>query len=169
MTYRVFLSHNAVDADLVTAIKRAAAAVNTEVYTYDQDIQAGADLPTKLLNAIRRSDALVALLTQNAMYRPAVQQEIGCAVQQRKPVIALVEKGLNAQELTLVQGLEHIPLDPRNPDEAWWKLQRSLTGLRDSQAKGLLWLSVIVGVIATVFFASKDDETDTNETDSAGI
>ena len=64
MKYHVFLSHNAADADLVAAIRRHAAAVNTEVYTYDLDIQAGRPIPDKLTSAIDRSDALVALLTQ---------------------------------------------------------------------------------------------------------
>src|SRR5690349_6653963 len=100
MTYTLFLSHNATDGHVVDAIQERSHAAGLEVYSYRDDVRAGFPLAEKLGNAIRRSDALVAILTKSGAARPAIQQEIGAAIALRKPVFALVEDGVDPATLT---------------------------------------------------------------------
>jgi hypothetical protein len=161
--YRVFLSHNAADASLVERIKRAASAIGISVYTYNDDVKAAELLSDKLVAEIREANALVALLTSDGLYRPAIQQEIGCAVGMGKRVVPIVEKGLDANQLTLLQGREYITLDKNAPETAVLALQQSLThhkSLSDAEAttaanKELLILLGLLFLIGALVFGSE--------------
>lgn len=95
MAYTVFVSHSGEDFDLVRAIQEAALPLGIAIYTYEQDLQPGDNLPEKLLERIGASDAVLVLLTQSGATSPAVQQEIGAAKHAKKLVIPLVDEGID--------------------------------------------------------------------------
>jgi hypothetical protein len=53
----------------------------------------------------------VALLTAAGSQRHAISPEVGCALKAGKPIIAVVEEGVDFQGYTLLQGREYVPLN----------------------------------------------------------
>jgi hypothetical protein len=115
MGYMVFLSHNAVDAPWVKWIGTNCNAIGIEAYLYEHDLRPGQMLADKVQAAIRNSDALVVLLTENSVFSPYVQQEVGLAKGLHKSVIPLVQPGIGQQHLAMLQGVEYIEFDFGNP------------------------------------------------------
>lgn len=171
MPYTLFLSHNASDSKIVQEIKARCEATGVSVYTYEDDVRAGSNIVEKLTTAIRKCDGLVAILTRNGATRPAIQQEIGVAVGLNKPVYALVEDGVDAATLTLLQGIEHIRLDIERIGDALLALQQSITRRREDdltvqltserdrlelQRDALLAaVAVLIVVVALVYMSKK--------------
>jgi hypothetical protein len=111
MAYTVFVSYAAEDRPYVDAIRAAARPLGIAVYSYDQDLKPGENLPAKLVSNIASSDAVVAILTARGAASQAVNQEIGAARSAGKPIIPLFEKGVDPAKFTLLQGIEHDILD----------------------------------------------------------
>jgi nucleoside 2-deoxyribosyltransferase len=86
--------------------------VGIELVLIDEITSAGASWQGAALDAIRRSDCIIADLTGE---NPHVMYEVGFAQALRKPVIPIVQKGasLPAQ----IQGDLYLPYDPAAPDE----------------------------------------------------
>lgn len=115
---RVFFSHSTLDLPTVRAIKDEAAGAGVEVYVHEDHPEPGTNLTEKLAQAIATSDAVLVLLTANAVPSPFVNQEIGVAIGKRIPVIPLVEAGMPPGHLAMLQGLEYIPFQADRPHEA---------------------------------------------------
>lgn len=152
MEYTLFLSHNTADMDVVQEVRRRSEASGISIYMFENDAQAGTSIASKLTNAIRASDGLVAVLTKTAAARPAIQQEIGAAVALGKPVFALVEEGVEVAALALLQGLEYIHLDVDRLGDAMLALQRSVTKHRERLRNGLIAAAVLMLIIIALLY-----------------
>lgn len=174
MPYTLFLSHNASDAKLVHEIKARCEAAGVSVYTYEDDVRAGFSIVEKLTSAIRRCDGLVAILTRHGATRPAIQQEIGVAVGLGRPVYALVEDGVDAATLTLLQGIEYIRLDLERFGDTLIALQQSITRRQssdrnaqlaserdrlESQRNALLAAVVVLLAIVAIVYLAENPKT----------
>jgi hypothetical protein len=115
---RIFFSHSTLDLPTVRAIKDEAASTGVEVYVHEDHPEPGTHLTDKLTQAIATSDAVIVLLTANAMPSSFVNQEIGVAIGKRIPIIPLVEVGMPPECLAMLQGLEYIPFQPDRLHEA---------------------------------------------------
>ncbi|MGH9426947.1 MAG: toll/interleukin-1 receptor domain-containing protein [Terriglobia bacterium] len=149
MAYRVFLSHSSTDARWVKWIAANAQQVGIEVYLYEHDPQPGRLLADKVQAAIQSSDALVVLLTGNSQFSAYVQQEIGAAKALNKPVIPLVQPGINQATLAMLQGVEYIPFDFRNPQAALTTLLQHLQTARLAKERGQAIAVLLIGAIIT--------------------
>lgn len=107
----VFLSHSTLDGHLVQVVREQATTLGVNVYLHEEHPEPGVQLSTKLIEAIERSDALIVLITRNASASNFVNQEIGVALGKQKPIIPLVEKGVSANLLAMLQGVEYVPFD----------------------------------------------------------
>jgi hypothetical protein len=74
--------------------RNQAVAAGMEVYLAEHDVQAGESLAMNVRSAIRRSDAIVVLLTKSGAASAYVHQEVGVAVEAGKLVIPIVETGV---------------------------------------------------------------------------
>jgi nucleoside 2-deoxyribosyltransferase len=110
MAYRIFLSHSEKDPKLLASIREAAHAAGVELYTFEDDPQPGSNLKEKLLGALQASDAVVALLTPNAAISPTVQQEIGAALQLKKPIIPLFADGVEVARFPFLAEIEYVKI-----------------------------------------------------------
>lgn len=157
MAYSLFLSHNAADFEIVREIKRRSEAAGITVYTYEDDVQAGSRIVDKLTEAIRNADGLVAILTRHGATRPAIQQEIGVAVGLGKPIYPLVEDGVEAATLTLLQGIEYIRFDLAKIGDALVALQQSITRQRNKeQEKVLMAVAALIAIVAVIYLANNE-------------
>jgi len=64
--YRIFLSHSHKDKDFVDLITIMSKLIDINVYRYDHDIQPGKNIADKLKEAIRKSDAMIVLLSETS-------------------------------------------------------------------------------------------------------
>lgn len=166
MDYRVFLSHSNEDADHVNRVKGQVAPLGVDLYAAEHDVQAGHNLEGKVLAAIRESDALVVLLTVDGAESAYVQQEVGAAKAAGTLVIPLVAVGVDRTRLGMLQGIEYIEFDPRQPEEAMDKLTLRLgkllrekqnldTQTLRSQRDLALVLAAVLGLILLAIFTSE--------------
>lgn len=130
MPYTVFVSHTGQDYDLVKAIQQAADAKNIQIYTYKQDPQPGTNLPDKLQEQIRESDALTVLLTESGARNPAIHEEIGIAKEVGIPIIPVLdEETLSLEEIPFLQGVEHLSFNRSQPLATVHRLAKRLESL----------------------------------------
>jgi hypothetical protein len=151
MAYNIFLSHSSLDASWVKWIKANAQQVGIEVYLYEHDPQPGRLVADKVQDAIKACDTLVVLLTGNSQFSPYVQQEVGAATALNKRVIPLVQPGVSQSSLAMLQGVEYIPFDFRNPQPALSTLLGHLQGAKQGKERGeailLLIGAIVVGAL----------------------
>ncbi len=137
VTGQIFISHSSRDPLAVETVRLQLLAAGVTPYMYEYDHQPGAVLVDKLRAAIATSDAVVVLLTAAGAGSETVHQEIGIALGLLKPVIPLVEAGVGAKELALLNGLEYVLFDPQSPQAALAamtnQVQRLLEGHTQTQ------------------------------------
>jgi len=157
---KVFLSHSSGDAEVVNMFRNQAVAAGVEVYLAEHDVQAGESLAMKVRSAIRRSDAIVVLLTKSGAASAYVHQEVGVAVEAGKPVIPIVETGVSS--LAMLGGIEYISFDPAHPEGAIRDLTSLLTRLaeqmrREDEARARrqpqMEMLVLLGLLVLVLVA----------------
>lgn len=146
MPYTVFVGHSGDDYDLVEAIQDAARPKGIRVYTYEQDLQPGADLSAKLQRRIRSADVLVVLLTEDGAFNPTVNQEVGIAKEAGTTIVPVIdEKAVSISELPFLQGIEYLPFNRSNPVETVRQLSGHLSRLADDKQKRQQRALLLVG------------------------
>jgi hypothetical protein len=144
MTFKIFLSHSSSDKDLVNMIADNAKMIGIDVYLYEHDFHPEMPVANKLKDAIKKSDAMVVLLTKNSESSPYVQQEIGVAEGYEKLIIPLVETDVNQQNLAMLTGKEYISLDVNNLQESLPKLSTYLKQLKEGKEAIELVVAIII-------------------------
>jgi hypothetical protein len=79
-----------------------------------------------------------------------VQQEIGYALRSQRPLIPLVEKGVDPKNLGALQGREYIEYDPVQPQQALLRTAtyvKSLKLKKEEQEKALLTAGAIIAFL----------------------
>jgi len=151
MAYTVFLSHSEQDFDLVRAIQDAATPLGVTIYTFEQDLQPGNNLPQKLLDRIRACDAMIVLLTHAGSTSRAVNQEIGAAKQANKLIMPIVDVGVDPKTFPLLQGVEYLTLNRANPAETLVKVTGRLAQLKNAADIGKLVLLALAALALWAF------------------
>jgi len=141
MPYRVFISHSTRDQGLVIALANLLSKYGATVFVAEWYLSPGEQLAKKVFEQIRSSDCVAVLLTRNGMRSNWVQQEIGFAISSRKPLIPLVERGVERKDLGALQRREFIQYDPDHPQEALLRTATYVSSLKlkkEEQEKALL-------------------------------
>ena len=148
MAYSVFLSHSmtAEDVPLVRTIADQLGSLNISCYVAERDPKFGQSLAQKVESALRGCDCLVGLLTKGGSASAYVNQEIGLAVGLNKPIIPIVEKGLDIRGLRT--GVEWIEFDRDRPQACLLKLLPHMVGRAAAKEKANLIGLLIVGGLA---------------------
>lgn len=131
----VFFSHSTHDPDWVTRIASQASAAGVDLYLAEHDVQVGENLSEKVTRAIEACDALIVLLSKHSLHSVYVQQEIGVAHHAGKFVIPILMEDVADQDLGILNGVEHIRLDPSDAHEALVCLSAVLSQLIDHQRR----------------------------------
>lgn len=129
MPLEIFLSHNHRDREWSERLGIQAAALGIKPYLAEHDVRPGEPLAQKIQAAIRRSVAVVVLISDNSVSAPYVQQEIGYALRCNKVIIPLVQPGISSDALAMLQGVEYIPFDFEDPTDGLRGLNVALTRL----------------------------------------
>jgi len=86
----VFISHSGPDTWVARKIADGCEAVSAQAFLDEAEISIGAIFETDILNALKKSDELVALFTPWSLDRPYVWLEIGAAWYKGIPIIAVL-------------------------------------------------------------------------------
>lgn len=138
MAYSVFLSHSMTPEDepFVRTIVEQLRILNIQCYIAEHDGQFGQSLAAKVELALRNCDCLLALLTMGGSQSSYVNQEIGLAVGLNKPIIPIVEKGVDLRGFKA--GVEWVEFDRKNPQACLLKLAPHMVGLAAAKEKSTL-------------------------------
>lgn len=154
MAYRVFISHSTQDQGLVISLANLLSKFEVEPFVAEWYLTPGERLDKKVLEQIKKSDCVVALLTRNGIRSSWVQQEIGYSLQQDKLVIPIVEKGIDSKDLAALQGKEYIEYDPYHYHQALTKLSTYLKSLKLKKQEKEKALLVLGGLLAFVLLVT---------------
>ena len=125
----VFLSHSCDDLQHVALVKRQIEALGVDVYLAEHDLRPGTSIAAKVQEAIKRCHAVVVLITGNSIDSAFVQQEVGIARAFDKPIVPIVEKGVDVSRLGILREVEYLELDLTSPEEAMARVSASLQPL----------------------------------------
>lgn len=155
MAYKVFISHSTRDQGVVISLANLLSRFGIEVFVAEWYLTPGERLDKKVFKQIDSSDCVVVLLTQNGIRSNWVHQEIGYALKSEgRPLIALVEKGIDARELAALQGREYIEYDPFWPQEALIRTSTYVKSLRLKKEEQEKTLLVAGGILAFLLLLS---------------
>jgi len=154
MAYRVFISHSTQDQGLVISLANLLSKFGVEVFVAEWYFTPGERLDEKVFEQIKNSDCIVALLTRNGLRSNWVQQEIGYSLQQDKPVIPMVEKGIEPKDLAALQGREYIEYDRYQYQQALSKLSTYVKSLKLKKEDKEKVLLVLGGLLAFLLLVS---------------
>jgi hypothetical protein len=127
----VFISHAECDVEPLHILEDALQKEAIEFYVAEEDLQPGVDLSSKILEALRKSDAMIALMTEAGTKSPSVNQEVGIALKSNLRVIPLVQEGVNVG--VFLDGLEQSRFDSKTLPHVCARVASFVTRLnRDS-------------------------------------
>jgi nucleoside 2-deoxyribosyltransferase len=153
MEFAVFISHHSADCAITDRVRRFTESIGLQPYLFENHPEAGEQLASKLVEAIRSSQAFVVVLTKMGSTRASVQQEVGAAVALGKPIFALVEDGVDVASFAMIQGIEFIRLNVERAEESIESLQRSIAAYRRKELSRLIWVLVLVALALGVAWA----------------
>jgi TIR domain len=87
VSYLVFISHSGEDTWIARKLSADCVSAGAETFLDETQIAVGADFEVDILEALRRADELVVIITPWALNRPYVWLEIGAAWFKGIPII----------------------------------------------------------------------------------
>ena len=125
----VFLSHATADAEQVALVSRQIEALGIDVYLAEHDPKPGTSVAQKVEEALKRSNAVVVLITSVSINSAYVQQEVVLARAHGKVIVPIIEKGVDKSRLGLLGEVEWLELDLSTPEAAMANMTASLQPL----------------------------------------
>jgi hypothetical protein len=125
----VFLSHSTDDLAHVALVKRQIEALGIEVYLAEHDPRPGTSIAAKVEQAMRRCHAVVVMITHTSINSAYVQQEVGLARAFGKPIVPIVELGVEKSRLGMLGEVEYLELDLTHLELALANVSASLQPL----------------------------------------
>jgi len=147
MALDVFISYSSKDLSVANQVKALIQRPNCRVFLAKYSLQAGSEISTGIIDAIRRCDLFILLWSENARSSEWVPQEIGIAKGLNKPIIPVVLHPSTKPSAFLV-GTNVLPLY-EDPAEALTWLQTNVfeQAAKQERTEGLAWLGLGAGVV----------------------
>lgn len=152
MAFTAFLSHSAKDENLVRLVARNLEVNNiAPIIALDVRPSQHPQLITeKVKTLLQQSDCVIAFLTKAGVESGWVQQEIGFSLD-KKPIIPIVESGVQPSQLAFLHGTEFIPIERGDISKSMLKLvtwTMSMKAEKENRDKVITLGAIIVGIIA---------------------
>ena len=150
MVYNVFISHTEAKEDEPIIYRCIDWLKTNNIGYYLAELSFDPiPLPVKIGNAIRASDCVLVIQTQEGDMSTWVQQEAAMAYTLKKPVIVLVEEGVEVKGL--LRDIEHIVFDRANPDKAFFKVTEHFVNAKRAKEASERAAGFILGTLALMF------------------
>ncbi len=100
MPFNIFISYSSRELPLVDLIRRSLSDIEAKVFIAEHSVLPGESLPAKILDAIGRCNLFILLWSRNSKESEWVNQEIGVARANGKPILPIMlEPGLRLPAL----------------------------------------------------------------------
>ena len=142
---KIFLSYHSSDKKFVDYLAESLFRFGMEPIVVENNIQAGANITQKVIEALEDFDIFMPIITRNSVNSEWVNQEIGFAVartnsypsqrgmifpgQQQGYVIPIIQTGLGSKIKGFLVNIEGIKYDPRSPDNTVIQIFLQLSNL----------------------------------------
>lgn len=123
---KIFVSHALRDSNLLTKIIEALQPYGITLLVAEHYEDMSHTISEKIEEMIRTCDVGLVLLTDNGFDSKFVQQEIGYLKSSKKPILQIVQMGIEKRLTGFLYGRGYIWLNPANPDLAIKKMARTL-------------------------------------------
>jgi hypothetical protein len=123
---KIFVSHSLKDKDLIHEIKNTLEPLGITLLIAEHHNDLNKTITSKIESLIWQCDVGLILLTKNGYKSKFVQQEIGYVKSCNKPILQVVQSGLENKISGFLYGRDFIVYDPENPQIATQKIKRSL-------------------------------------------
>lgn len=127
---KIFVSHSLKDNELLRAIQENLGRHGFQLLIAEHLLAFNKTISEKIKELIQQCDVGLILLTENGLNSKFVSEEIGFLEAKGKPIIRVIQKGLNNQYSGFKFGTDFIELDPEDPTSAHEKLEREMLKLR---------------------------------------
>ena len=98
----VFLSHATADAKQVALVSRQIEALGIDVYLAEHDPKPGTSVAHHVEEALKRSNAVVVLITSVSINSAYVQQEVGLSRAHGKVSVPIIDKAVHTSRFGLL-------------------------------------------------------------------
>lgn len=146
MAFKVFVSHSTEDLDIVKAIHASLTWRGVDCYVSSYSPAYGQDLPTAIMENLKNSDCIIALLTKGGTRSPWVNQEIGAARVLGKIIIPLVERGVKVRGV--LQQVWQARFERKNPNPTIGNVAEKIAQLKVEKEFG----EAIVAIAGVILF-----------------
>lgn len=165
--YQVFVSHKTEELYLLEGLFRALNQVGIGVYIAERAPWPGVYLyDQKIIPAIASSDSVLVLVTSASAASPDVNQEIGIARSHSKPIVALVERGIQVKGVLV--GREVVVFDRQNPlpalQAAFDHVRSQAASKEKAEAEGRRNAALAIGFLALLFILGGSGGTQNRKT-----
>ena len=123
---RIFISHAIKDAELIENVKKTLEPHKIELLIAEHYVDTQNTITQKIESMIKGCDFALFLLTEHGFNSFFVHQEVGYALSQRKPMIQLVQIGLENKISGFLYGRDYISYNLDNPDLALNNMKKIL-------------------------------------------
>jgi nucleoside 2-deoxyribosyltransferase len=154
MAYKVFISHSTQDRGIVISLANLLTKLGIETFVAEWYFNPGERIDKKVFSQIDQADCVIVLLTRNGLRTNWIHQEIGYAIKSGKPIIPLVEKGVEHEDLAALQGKEYIEYNPLQPQQALIKASTYVKSLKLKKEEREKLLLVASGILALLLLLS---------------
>lgn len=148
MALQVFISHSTKDPDIVQALSDFVAGQGAASMLAEIIVSPGTWLQDKVKDMISKSDIVIALITKNGVRSDWVQSEIGMAIGMNKPIVPLLEDGVD--EPSPLKGKEYIRFSSTNIELTFESLSKFIQKRISLKTRKLAGVIVLVAGIAAV-------------------
>ncbi len=150
MVLNVFFSHSTgvEDSWIVDSVEnyyRSNPQFGVDIYIAERYPEPGRSISEKIMERIRESDCVLFLLTKNGTYSQWVAREYQSALENRKPIVPLVEKDVEKEAKSFLGDREYVTFDRDNPRDTFSWLVQYLDSLKGQKERDELIQGLIVG------------------------
>lgn len=147
-SYHIFLSYSSKDIETAKKLQNYFSQIyNVKVFLAETELIIG-KLSTTIIQTIRKSDLFLVLYSKNSHNSTYVQQEIGIAIDQNKPIIPILLDSL-AKPDAMLQGINYLTIyDETKKQEQMPKLYNYIVqeSTKKAQGQAILVLGAIIGL-----------------------
>jgi len=141
--YKVFISHSVKDIFLIRQLAKHLDNYGVDVIIAEDIRTPGVKLDDKFYGLIRESHLVLGILTKNGVNSEWVKKEINYAYKLNKPIIPLVEEGIQIR-----MSIEYVPFSLREPIESiLHKIKDGFNKIKEKKIFGQDITKVIVPIL----------------------
>jgi len=123
---KIFVSHAISDKAMIESYKKNFEPHGITLLIAEHYVSLDMNITSKIEKLIQSCDLALFLLTESGFNSSFVQQEIGYVKSLKKPILQVIQIGVEKKLSGFTHGYDYVPFDPTNPEESELKVKQIL-------------------------------------------